>query len=401
MKILMLGDSPFIKTGFGIVNAIAFKELSDAGHELLVIGGQDTTEREIPNGTFFPVKNQAIDSIGWTLVDAIVEEHAPDAVHIIGDPATVTSWLLKKSLYKLQITVYMPVEGAPLNQQWVDVLSQTPNLNIITCSNYGVEILRAAGLTAKMAYHGVSSDFAPMSADERDAKRYAVGWNDKFVIMCVAQNVERKQWGRLFEAVSILSKKYKDVILYAHTVPFNNYYLGGHNLPRLAVEMGISDRVFFPQDHKRHNDAIELRGVDKPGLIDLYNMADVFVLPSQVEGFGLPLAEAMACGLPVMHTNYGAGAEVIGNAGVKVQVNDWTINKSHSRYANVSPAVLAEEISRVRKSAERRQIMSKKGIEQAKKFKWDDYQSYLREAFNGSTLRSEQEPAQESGSPAQ
>jgi glycosyltransferase involved in cell wall biosynthesis len=401
MKILMLGDSPFIKTGFGIVNAIAFKELSDAGHELLVIGGQDTTEREIPNGTFFPVKNQAIDSIGWTLVDSVVEEYAPDALHIIGDPATVTSWLLKQSLYQLPITVYMPVEGAPLNQQWVDVLSQTPNLNIITCSNYGVEILRAAGLTAKMAYHGVSNDFAPMSADERDAKRYAVGWNDKFVIMCVAQNVERKQWGRLFEAVSILSKKYKDVILYAHTVPFNNYYLGGHNLPRLAVEMGIPDRVFFPQDHKRHNDAIELRGVDKPGLIDLYNMADVFVLPSQVEGFGLPLAEAMACGLPVMHTNYGAGAEVIGNAGVKVQVNDWTINKSHSRYANVSPAVLAEEISRVRKSAERRQIMSKKGIEQAKKFKWDDYQSYLREAFNGSTLRSEQEPAQESGSPAQ
>jgi glycosyltransferase involved in cell wall biosynthesis len=401
MKILMLGDSPFIKTGFGIVNAIAFKELSDAGHELLVIGGQDTNERDIPNGTFFPVKNQAIDSIGWTLVDAVVEEHAPDAVHIIGDPATVTSWLLKKSLYKLRITVYMPVEGAPLNQQWVDVLSQTPNLNIITCSNYGVEILRAAGLTAKMAYHGVSSDFAPMSADERDAKRYAVGWNDKFVIMCVAQNVERKQWGRLFEAVSILSKKYKDVILYAHTVPFNNYYLGGHNLPRLAVEMGISDRVFFPQDHKRHNDAIELRGVDKPGLIDLYNMADVFVLTSQVEGFGLPLAEAMACGLPVMHTNYGAGAEVIGNAGVKVQVNDWTINKSHSRYANVSPAVLAEEISRVRKSAERRNIMSKKGIEQAKKFKWDDYQSYLREAFNGSTLPTQQESDQEVGFSAQ
>jgi glycosyltransferase involved in cell wall biosynthesis len=401
MKILMLGDSPFIKTGFGIVNAIAFKELSDAGHELLVIGGQDTTEREIPNGTFFPVKNQAIDSIGWTLVDAIVEEHAPDAVHIIGDPATVTAWLLKKSLYQLPITVYMPVEGAPLNQQWVDVLSQTPNINIITCSNYGVEILRAAGLTAKMAYHGVSIDFAPMSADERDAKRYAVGWNDKFVIMCVAQNVERKQWGRLFEAVSILSKKYKDVILYAHTVPFNNYYLGGHNLPRLAVEMGISDRVFFPQDHKRHNDAIELRGVDKPGLIDLYNMADVFVLPSQVEGFGLPLAEAMACGLPVMHTNYGAGAEVIGNAGVKVQVNDWTINKSHSRYANISPAVLAEEISRVRKSAERRQIMSKKGIEQAKKFQWDDYRSYLKGAFNGKTIQAQEKPDETSGAEAQ
>ena len=52
-----------------------------------------------------------------------------------------------------------------------------------------------------------------------------------------------------------------------------------------------------------------------PGLVEMYNASDLFVLPSQVEGFGLPIAEAMACGLPVMVTKYAAGWEVASPAG--------------------------------------------------------------------------------------
>ena len=140
-----------------------------------------------------------------------------------------------------------------------------------------------------------------------------------------------------------------------------------------------------------------MRGNEGPGLVDLYGMADIFVLPSQVEGFGLPLAEAMACGLPVVHTNYAAGAEVIGNAGVKLAVNDWVVNKSHSRYANVSPHAIAIEIERLKKSPERRKQLSAKGIERAKIFAWDDYRTALREAFSDQSITNKEEPASEGG----
>ena len=50
--------------------------------------------------------------------------------------------------------------------------------------------------------------------------------------------------------------------------------------------------------------------------------ADVFVLPSLLEGFGIPLAEAMAAGVPVVTTTGGAASEVVGNAGLVVPPGD-------------------------------------------------------------------------------
>jgi glycosyltransferase involved in cell wall biosynthesis len=47
----------------------------------------------------------------------------------------------------------------------------------------------------------------------------------------------------------------------------------------------------------------------------LYNLARVMVFPSLFEGFGIPLAEAMACGCPVACSNVASIPEVVGEAG--------------------------------------------------------------------------------------
>jgi glycosyltransferase involved in cell wall biosynthesis len=49
-------------------------------------------------------------------------------------------------------------------------------------------------------------------------------------------------------------------------------------------------------------------GLSDAGMASLYNRADAFVYPTKAEGFGLPTIEAMACGLPVITTNYSAQA---------------------------------------------------------------------------------------------
>jgi glycosyltransferase involved in cell wall biosynthesis len=396
MKILMIGDSPFLKTGFGIVNSVAVDHLKSLGHQLVVIGAQDTQKRDLGKGhVFYPISSPSKDAMGWSNVAVTLKKHKPDAVHIIADPATVCMWLLRRDLIKLPITVYMPIEGAPMNYNWVQILHQTPNLKIITCSEYGVEELKRNGLESTMAYHGVSEDFYQYEPEHRRMLRSSVGWDDKFIVMNVAQNVERKQWPRLFEAIKIVASKHPQVVLYAHTVPFDNYHLGGHDLPQLAHQLDIVDSVLFSGRHMKHNDSVALSHANYPGLVDLYNMADCFVLPSQVEGFGLPLVEAMACGLPVAHTNYGAGAEVVGSAGMLLDVNDWVVNKSHSRYANLSPQTIADAIEKMFMNSTFREDLRAKGIERAKKFSWDSYRTALWRAFNGESSTVQQQDTTE------
>jgi glycosyltransferase involved in cell wall biosynthesis len=392
MRILCLGDSPFLNTGFGVVNRVATDHLISLGHELIVLGGQDQSQRERPGMTFIPTK-VGLDMMGISQVRQVVETFRPDAVHIIGDPTSVVLWTLKEldAIRHLPIIAYMPVEGAPFNRMWTRAFKDVPDIQFITCTYYGQKVLKAEGFESRMAYHGVSDDFKPISAERRQAVREGLGWDDRFVVMCVAQNVRRKQWPRLLEAIKMASRRDDRIILYAHTLPFNNNWQGGHDLPMIADFLGVSDRVFFSPDLAQgsHNASIPLGVQDeKPGLLDLYGMADAFVLPTQVEGFGLPLAEAMACGLPVATTGYAAGAEVVDDAGILLTVHDWEWNQAGAKYANVAPATIADAIVKLT-NPENAKRYRKAGLERSKIFTWDAYRDALGEMFSGIQARAE------------
>ena len=82
--------------------------------------------------------------------------------------------------------------------------------------------------------------------------------------------------------------------------------------PRMIADLGIGDRVTF------------LGRLPVDELARLYNESELLVSPSLYEGFGLPAAEAMACGTPVVATTAGAFPEVIadGETGVLVPPAD-------------------------------------------------------------------------------
>jgi len=61
-----------------------------------------------------------------------------------------------------------------------------------------------------------------------------------------------------------------------------------------------------------------VHGISAEEIVRLYAQATLAVVPSEYEGFGLPAAEAMACGVPVVSTNGGALPEVVGDAGLVV-----------------------------------------------------------------------------------
>ena len=79
---------------------------------------------------------------------------------------------------------------------------------------------------------------------------------------------------------------------------------------RLVAELGIRDRITFTGR------------IDGDRFVHEYARAAIAVVPSMYEGFGLPVGEAMACGVPVISTSGGALPEVVGDAGILVPPGD-------------------------------------------------------------------------------
>jgi glycosyltransferase involved in cell wall biosynthesis len=100
-------------------------------------------------------------------------------------------------------------------------------------------------------------------------------------------------------------------------------------LDRSAMVLIVVGKEFNTVDMNALIDTLSLRdsvivtgSVDHETLVDLYNLADVFVFPSLYEGFGLPPLEAMACGTPVVCSNTSSLPEIVGKAALFVDPYD-------------------------------------------------------------------------------
>ncbi|HYR29849.1 MAG TPA: glycosyltransferase family 4 protein [Thermoanaerobaculia bacterium] len=114
------------------------------------------------------------------------------------------------------------------------------------------------------------------------------------------------------------SKGFDEVLEVLPQLPEDVVYMiagGGHDLPRLrdkAQSLGVGERVIFTGLFPES---------EKP---DLYNLADVYVMPSRGEGFGFVFLEALASGLPVIGSKVDGGREALldGKLGTLVDPDD-------------------------------------------------------------------------------
>ncbi len=105
------------------------------------------------------------------------------------------------------------------------------------------------------------------------------------------------------------------------------------------------------------NDVIIAGYVSDEDLPYLYNGAELFILPSLYEGFGMPILEAMACGVPVIASNTTSCPEVAGRAAVLVNPND--------------SQRLAEKMAEILGDSEMRDRLRGRGLERVKEFSWE------------------------------
>jgi glycosyltransferase involved in cell wall biosynthesis len=113
-----------------------------------------------------------------------------------------------------------------------------------------------------------------------------------------------------------------------------------------CVKLGIGDHVLFAP-HVPYED-----------LPWVYGAAELLVMPSLIEGFGLPVLEAMACGTPVVCSRAASLPEVAGDAA--------------EYFEPTSAEDLAATLERVLESHELQEILRHKGLERVKLFSWEE-----------------------------
>ncbi len=158
--------------------------------------------------------------------------------------------------------------------------------------------IHAAGIAPTALDHAPAAiDHAPTAAQSsaERALRARLELRDARVVLCVAQKRPYKNLGRLIRALPALDP---DVVLVlpgaatAHEA----------ELRALAQDLDVAARVRFPD------------WLSDTELENLYRLSAVFALPSLIEGFGIPVLEAMAHGVPVACSNVSALPEVAGDA---------------------------------------------------------------------------------------
>ncbi len=124
------------------------------------------------------------------------------------------------------------------------------------------------------------------------------------LVLCVAAKRAHKNLDGLIRALALMPAPRPLLVLPGSPTPYEDA------LRRLAAEHGVGDDVAFPG------------WIDEAQLEGLYAAADCFVLPSLQEGFGLPVLEAMARGVPVACSDTSSLPEVAGDAALLFDPRD-------------------------------------------------------------------------------
>jgi glycosyltransferase involved in cell wall biosynthesis len=117
------------------------------------------------------------------------------------------------------------------------------------------------------------------------------------VIGIVMTNQIRKDWGLAFGVIAELKQYLKgNLYVWCKTDSIDRHW----DLRALAADFNVGDVV-----------NVDLNMLSDKSMSYMYSMCDLTFLPSLGEGFGYPIVESMACGVPCITGSYGGGAELV------------------------------------------------------------------------------------------
>ena len=163
----------------------------------------------------------------------------------------------------------------------------------------------ACAARVEVVYPGVDAEFKPGNPQEIQATREEISCPDGYILYSGTLE-PRKNIGTLLSAWETLRQTHTGIPPLVLTGPY-----GWRSLDLLSRIQGLAPQGLH-----------YLGRVPRERLVRLMQAASIFVYPSLYEGFGLPPAEAMACGIPTIASNRSSLPEVVGEAGLLFEPED-------------------------------------------------------------------------------
>lgn len=279
------------------------------------------------------------DKWGSDSFEAVVKKFQPEVVWNLGDIYMSKYLDSYRRRYGFKLIRWTLTEGDPIDQS---------NIPFITGADKTVAITKYSASKwkqitnedYKVIYHGVDTNvFSPVSPQIKDKLRAEASGGvikpEDFLITFVGRNQDRKRpwlpfefvhylktgawgWDRYGAALRLeydpISKQHKDdkrIAVYAKPVPVKLWIHSADDGTRwrydqLEKEWDIGDLCFRTYGHSDSN------GLPAEHMAQIYQMSDALSMVSGAEGFGVPIIEAAACGVPSVYTSY-SGCKEIGD----------------------------------------------------------------------------------------
>lgn len=313
MRVLIHSNAPWTTTGYGRQCNHLARQLKELGHEVAV-------------SAFYGLAGGVIDWDGIPVFPGGNASYGVDVLpyHAANFQADVIItlmdfWKLRPAadaLRNFRVLAWMPVDCTPLGRPDLEVLQST-GAQPVAMTKHGADQLWNAGFTPHYVPHGIDLEvFKPKTPEERKGLRAELGLDGYFLIGICAANSDafRKAWPEQFEGFARFASQVPEARLMVHSqVRTPN----GFPLDQLAADMKIADKVIFSDQYPQ---TAGLMGDEM--MADWYRCLDVLSATSYAEGFGLPILEAQACGIPVVTTNASAMRE-LGKCGILLEGEPW------------------------------------------------------------------------------
>lgn len=390
-KKLLVWCDFLVATGFGNVA----KNLLDTMHEeydVYVLGINHRGEALYDTTKYFVFPVDSQDLLGLQKLPRIIQKVEPDLIFLFQDVFHISDIIenLRKQVgFKTQIISYFPIDGAPFNLAWQNVLDYSDV--VMTYTDWAISIIKDRFPSYNQTpihklYHGVdTSVFYPKPPTEIKAIRRKFGWENKFTVVNVNRFQPRKFIPATLRAFNMFAKGYKLNPDNGHMMPLDRNrceLTGSQNLEIherdykdvfLYLHMNAKEQIMGPgranmlQAHLLNcnyndQDVNQIVGLNARNVYsgeisesfvnDIYNGGNVNISSTIGEGCGLSLIESAATGTPSIAPNNSAIPEMLGQTGHQVEnaaVFNMALDNAHWRpIVNCSAIVKALDIEYAR-----------------------------------------------------